>query len=61
MANARIFDKTYRFFGKALDVAARRHNLISTNIANMDTIGFKPKDLDFNKTLERVISPPKKG
>ena len=61
MANARIFDKTYQLFGKALDVSARRHNLISSNIANMDTIGYQPKDLDFNKTLERVMSPPPEG
>ena len=61
MANARIFDKTYQLLGKALDVSARRHNLISSNIANMDTIGFKPRDLDFNKTLERVMAEPPEG
>ncbi len=61
MANARIFDKTYRLFGKALDTSARRHNLISSNIANMDTIGYRPKDLDFNKTLERVMAPAPAG
>ncbi len=51
---SRIFDKTYQLYGKALDISSRRHNLVSTNIANMDTIGYTPKDLDFKKTLARV-------
>ncbi len=41
--------------GKALDISAKRHNLISSNIANMDTIGHTPSDLDFDKTLERAM------
>lgn len=55
MADSRLFGYTSRLIAKALDVSARRNNLISGNIANMDTIGYKPKDLDFNKTLERVM------
>lgn len=55
MTDSRIFGYTSRMIGKALDVSARRHNLIAGNIANMDTIGYKPADLDFNKTLSRVM------
>ena len=55
MTDSRIFGYTSRMIGKALDVSARRHNLIAGNIANMDTIGYKPSDLDFNKTLNRVM------
>ncbi len=55
MTESRIFGYTSKVIGKALDVSARRHNLISGNIANMDTIGYKPSDLDFNKTLKRVM------
>ncbi|MCG8640241.1 MAG: flagellar basal body rod protein FlgB, partial [Desulfobacterales bacterium] len=40
---------------KALDVSAKRHNLIAGNIANMDTIGYQPMDLDFNETLKRAM------
>lgn len=43
---------------RALDVSARRHNLITGNIANMDTIGFTPKDLDFQDTLMRAMAGP---
>ncbi len=56
MADSRIFGHTSKMIAKALDVSSRRHNLIASNIANMDTIGFKPSDLDFNKTLKRAMS-----
>jgi flagellar basal-body rod protein FlgB len=55
MADSRIFGYTSQLIGKALDVSAKRHNLIAGNIANMDTIGHKPMDLDFNKTLKRAM------
>ncbi|VFQ43522.1 flagellar basal body rod protein FlgB [Desulfoluna butyratoxydans] len=49
-------DSTYAMLGKAMDVSARRHNLITGNIANMDTVGYKAKDLDFQKTLEMEMT-----
>ena len=55
MTDSRIFGPTLKLIGKSLDVSARRHNLIAGNIANMDTIGYKPMDLDFNKTLKRAM------
>lgn len=58
MAGSRIFGHTFQLMGKALDVSAKRHNLIAGNIANMDTIGYKPRDLDFNKTLNRAMAKP---
>lgn len=47
-----ILDETYHFLGKSLNVATKRHGLISGNIANLDTVGYTPKDIDFKKTLE---------
>ena len=58
MPNSRIFGRTYEVLSNSLDISAKRHNLISSNIANMDTIGYKPKDLDFNKTLKRAMTAP---
>ncbi len=55
MADSRILSHTSQMIGKALDVSARRHNLITGNIANMDTIGYKPMVLDFNKTRKRAM------
>lgn len=60
MTESRIFGHTSKMIAKALDVSAKRHNLIAGNIANMDTIGYKPSDLDFNRTLQRAMGekPP---
>lgn len=60
MSDSRIFGKTFDLLGNSLDVSARRHNLVAGNIANMDTIGYTPRDLDFKKTLERLMQekPP---
>jgi len=55
MADSRIFGHTTEVISKALDISARRHNLITGNIANMDTIGHEPSDLDFNRTLKRLM------
>lgn len=57
MSDSRLFNKTYDVISNSLDISARRHNLITGNVANMDTIGYKPKDIDFQKTLERAMNP----
>jgi len=44
----------------ALDVRARRTELIANNLANADTPGYKARDLDFRQAMARppaVVSP----
>ncbi len=55
MVDSRIYGHTSKMIEKSLDVSSRRHNLIASNIANMDTIGFKPSGLNFNKALKRAM------
>lgn len=55
MTDSRIFNRPLQVIAKSLDISAKRHNLISSNIANMDTIGYEPSDLDFQKTLKRAM------
>ncbi len=50
------FNKTYRLLEKSLNVSTRRHSLISGNIANVNTLGYQPKDLDFQKALDRELN-----
>ncbi|MCG8471119.1 MAG: flagellar basal body rod protein FlgB [Desulfobacterales bacterium] len=52
MTRELLIDKTHDLLSRSLDVAARCHNLISGNLANLDTVGYRPKDLDFQKVLE---------
>ncbi len=42
--------------GKALNIRNTYHKVIAGNIANVDTPGFKEKDVDFKKQLERKMS-----
>ena len=39
-----------------LDVTASRHKLIVANVANIDTPGYRTKDLDFRGELQRAVS-----
>lgn len=61
MTDSVIFDRTWKFLGETLKISARRHNLISGNITNVDTIGYKPRDLDFQKTLEKAMAEQPAG
>ena len=55
MADSLVNDSTLNALEKALDISTKRHALITNNIANVDTIGYTPKDLDFKKTLRKAL------
>lgn len=55
MKGSFIFDKTYQILGHALNITSRRNALISGNIANVDTIGYQPRDIDFQKALKKAV------
>ena len=40
--------------GKFLDLNAHRQGLVSANIANIDTPGYRTKDIDFRAELQRA-------
>jgi flagellar basal-body rod protein FlgB len=48
-------DKTPLVLKKALDSQSQRHLLISSNISNMDTPGYKAKDVDFKGALRAAL------
>jgi flagellar basal-body rod protein FlgB len=41
---------------KYLDVSSERHKLIVSNMANIDTPGYRTKDIDFRGELQRAMS-----
>ena len=47
--------KTINLLSHALDFQSANHNVISGNLANVDTPGFRPKELSFDKELERAV------
>lgn len=52
-----IFDKTIGVLGSALDLRAARQRLISSNIANQDTPGYKASDIKFEDELRKREGP----
>lgn len=40
---------------KALDFQSQRHLLVSSNISNLDTPGYKAKDIDFKGALREAL------
>ncbi len=54
--SVKLFDDTYTMLSKSMDISARKHELISSNIANVDTVGYKPRDIDFHKTLVNELN-----
>ena len=42
-----LFNKTMNLLSGMLDYRSTRHKIIVSNIANIDTEGFKPSDICF--------------
>lgn len=49
-----LFDNI-ELMGKLLDVKAKRHELISNNLANVDTPGYKRSDIAFEEILKSKL------
>jgi flagellar basal-body rod protein FlgB len=57
----KVFDTTLARLERALDVRLVRQNVLSTNIANVDTPGFKPKDVDFTASMVAIEGAHSEG
>ena len=47
----KIFDPTLGQLQRALDARLLRHNVLAGNLANSDTPGFVPRDVDFTAAM----------
>ena len=54
----KLFDKTMSLVQRSLDIRASRHQTLSSNVANVETPGYVPKDLPFQKVFERFLDNP---
>ena len=48
-------DKVPLLLKKNLDALSDRHLLVSSNISNVNTPGYKAHDMDFQKQLREVV------
>lgn len=55
MIESIILDRRFEVLQKGLNTAAYRHNVISNNIANADTPGYKISEVGFETELARAL------
>lgn len=54
MSNS-LFDKTTHALGAATNFRQLRQNVLTSNIANAETPGYKAKKMDFEEALSRAV------
>jgi flagellar basal-body rod protein FlgB len=57
----KIFDQTLGTLERALDARLLRHNVLAGNLANSDTPGFVPRDVDFAAAMRESARDPLGG
>lgn len=50
----KIFDRSLDSLENALDVRERKHSALQGNLANIDTAGFVPEDVDFDAAMAHL-------
>ena len=61
MAGLKLFNFTHELLELSLRTRAARHEILSANIANADTPGYRPKDLDFNAVMKSAVEAGSNG
>ena len=52
----KIFGGSIALTAKALDLLSARQGVIQSNIANMETPGYKAKDINFGDVMRKVVT-----
>jgi flagellar basal-body rod protein FlgB len=55
MAGVRLFGFTHQLLELSMRVRGARHEVLNANIANADTPGFRPRDLDFRTAMQAAM------
>lgn len=53
-----IDDPAIAWLSRVLDLSSARGELVMSNMANIDTPGYRTRDLDFRRELERLGEGP---
>jgi len=55
MAGLRLFNFSQQLLELSMRVRGARHEMLSANIANADTPGYRPRDLDFAAMMRTAV------
>lgn len=56
-----IQDPTIEAMGNYMTRLSKRQQVVASNIANIDTPGYKTQDISFHATMEQLLSGPSSG
>ena len=56
-----LFNSQIGLVGKVLDMQLQRQNVIASNLANIDTPNYKPRELEFEKELQSALGLDMRG
>ena len=56
-----LFDPTLRGLAETLTLTQRRHEVLTSNLANVETPGFRARDLDFGSALRDAFAVRRQG
>jgi len=51
-----VFERTFNLVKTALKIRSYKHSLLASNIANVDTPGYRRKDISFEKIIQSYLS-----
>jgi flagellar basal-body rod protein FlgB len=60
MPGPNLFNDTMFAYQKVMDFRSQRHNVVSSNLSNAETPGYKAKDVQFEHILKDAISTDKR-
>ncbi len=49
-----LFSKTIGMLSDLVGVRSQRHQVLASNVTNIDTPGYEPKDVDFQNLIESM-------
>ncbi|MBQ7586324.1 MAG: flagellar basal body rod protein FlgB [Desulfovibrionaceae bacterium] len=56
-----LFNSQIGLVGRVLDMQLQRHNVITGNLANIETPNYKPRELEFEKELQAAMGLDARG
>lgn len=56
-----LFPSQIQLVGKVMDMQLQRQNVISSNMANINTPGYKPRELEFEEELQKALGQDMNG
>lgn len=56
----RLFGKTFDILQRSIELKVQRNAVITSNITNLDTPGYKAKDIPFKEIMARYMDNPQR-